>query len=160
MIRAADILQLAALDSTPDAVGILPWLALLLLPGSLLFCSPNRSHRLLLLPFAVWAAAAGLTGDRELFFPGSLSLAVALLLQQHPQIPLRQMTYSGLLTGQFLIIRYLQQATERVLLIECLSAIGILVFATILARYSGRGTGAQLYVILLSSLLSCWTLAI
>ena len=77
MIRAADILQLAALDSTPDAVGILPWLALLLLPGSLLFCSPNRSHRLLLLPFAVWAVAAGLTGDRELFFPGSLKIGRA-----------------------------------------------------------------------------------
>jgi len=80
MIRAADILQLAALGSTPEAVGMLPWLAMLLPPGSLLFCSPNRSHRLMLLPFAVWAAAAGLTGARELFFPGSLSLAVALLL--------------------------------------------------------------------------------
>jgi hypothetical protein len=160
MIRAADIVHMAVLGFASESESLLPWLAILLPPGSLLFCSPNRSHRLLLLPFAVWAAAAGLTGDRELFFPASLSLAVALLLQQQPQIPWRQMTYSGMLTGQFLIIRQLQQATERVLLIECLSAIGILVFATILARYSGRGTGAQLYVILLSSLLSCWTLAI
>jgi hypothetical protein len=45
-------------------------------------------------------------------------------------------------------------------MVESLSAAGILVFAAIAARISGPGTASRLYVILLSSLLSCWTLAI
>ncbi|MFM7924598.1 MAG: hypothetical protein ACKPJJ_30615, partial [Planctomycetaceae bacterium] len=61
---------------------------------------------------------------------------------------------------EFLLIRFLQQATSKVLLIESLSAVGILVFAAIAARLSGPETASRLYVILLSSLLSCWTLAI
>jgi hypothetical protein len=62
--------------------------------------------------------------------------------------------------AEFMMIRYLQQATGRVLLTESLSAVAILVFAAVAARLSGPGTASRLYVILLSSLLSCWTLAI
>ncbi len=150
--------------SLPAAItltsGALPWLALFLPAAVLLHRRSRESASMWLLPAFIWATGSWITGDRELYFACSLSLAMALMLQEHRQPSLRGSLLALTLIIEFLLIRYLQQATGRVLLTEALSAVGILVFAVIAARLSRPGTASRLYVILLASLLSCWTLAI
>ena len=140
--------------------GALPWLALFLPAAVLLGRQARGFAAVWLLPAIVWATGSWVTGDRELYFACSLSLAMALMLQEHRQPALQGSLLALALIVEFLLIRFLQQATSKVLLIESLSAVGILVFAAIAARLSGPETASRLYVILLSSLLSCWTLAI
>lgn len=139
---------------------ILPWL-LLFLPAALILLRDNRSaNATCLLPALAWAAVSWFTGDRELYFACSLSLATALMLTEHGRAAGPGTLWAIALMAEFMMIRYLQQATGQVLLTESLSAVAILVFAAVAARLSGPGTASRLYVILLSSLLSCWTLAI
>ena len=155
MDRTLPLLAGLTIDS-----GILPWL-LLFVPATLFMLRDMRiANATCLLPALAWATASWFTGDRELYFACSLSLATAMMLTEYGRIALTGTLWAVALMVEFVLIRYLQQATGRVLLTESLSAVAILVFAAVAARPSGPGTTSRLYVILLSSLLSCWTLAI
>lgn len=140
--------------------GILPWLLLIIPAAVILLRNTRHPNAICLLPALAWASASWFTGDRELYFACSLSLATAMMLTEHGRAASSGTLWAVALMVEFMLIRYLQQATARVLLIESLSAVGVLVFAAVAAPISGPGTASRLYVIILSSLLSCWTLAI
>lgn len=83
------------------------------------------------LPALGWLAASRLTGNRELFFPYSMLLAVSTLLAAPPAKPRAGAAAAASVTGAFLAARVVQQATGRVLAVELAAAVGVLAAAVI-----------------------------
>ncbi len=83
-----------------------------------------------LFPALAWALAARVTGNRELYFPFAMHLAAATITAiPHPPSPWR--VVAGLaLPAAFLVIRWLQAATPKVLAVEAV-ATGIVMAAVI-----------------------------
>ncbi len=86
-----------------------------------------------------WAAAHHLSGNRELFFPYAMALAVHLAGQFIPRGRWVAVGMGGLIVVVFMSIRVVEQATLKVLAVELAVAAVILAAAVaLLPRFSGR----------------------
>lgn len=109
----------------------------------------------MLLAALLWLAAARATGSREYFFPYCMHLAacVAVAFGQ------RSAWLGGLgglgVVAAFMLVRVLQQATPRVLLVEGVVAAAILVAVVAAAqRFSGR-PAASTAIVAAAAALAC-----
>lgn len=89
-------------------------------------------------PSLAWLGLYHATGNRELFFPYSMYLAGYAALPAAGAAGRLGPIGGGLIVAAFLVIRILQQATPRVLAVECAVAIAIL--ALVLAARPRRPT--------------------
>lgn len=114
----------------------------------------------MLLAALVWLAAARATGSREYFFPYSMHLAACLAVA----FGQRSAWLGGLgglaIAAAFMLVRVLQRATPRVLLIEGLVAVVILV-AVVAAATKCRGrSGAAVAIVAVAGALAVAGLAL
>ena len=94
----------------------------------------------LMVPSLVWLGLSHATGNRELFFPYTIYLASCVAMRGSDRVDLA--TWLGPLGGAFvvaafMIIRILQQATVRILVVEFVVAAAILALV-VAARAVGR----------------------
>ena len=96
----------------------------------------------LVVPGLAWLALSHVTGNRELFFPYTMYLAscVALLDSQRST---QRAAWLGPLGGAaivavFMVIRILQQATVRVLVVELVVAAAILALVVVAGSWNRR----------------------
>jgi hypothetical protein len=111
-------------------------------------------------PSLVWLALFQGTGNRELFFPFTIHLASLLTLRSAQGSVWLGMAGGGLLVAVFLAIRASQQASVKVLGVECVVA--ALILAVVLATVPvvrGRNAVAG-GVVILASLLAYVSLAL
>ena len=113
-----------------------------------------------LLPAAGWMAAHHLSGNRELFFPYALALAVHLAGQVVCRGRGTAATAGGLVMAAFLAIRLLQDATGRVLAVEAAVATVILGLAVAVLPMAARRPWGTAAVTILASLLAYAGLAL
>jgi len=84
---------------------------------------------ILVVPSLFWLAFFYATGNRELFFPYSMYLASGVALRGAERSPWLGVLGGGAVVTVFMMIRILQNATSRVLLVEFVIAAGILALA-------------------------------
>lgn len=134
-IGAAAIAALAAIDLRPVALALVA-------------------------PSLVWLACFRLTGNRELFFPFTIHLASLVALRLGRGKPWLGVAGGGLIGGLFLAIRAAQQASAKVLGVECVVAVLILtlVLATLPVTRERSALGGG--VVVLASLLAYASLAL
>ena len=113
-----------------------------------------------LLPAAGWMAAHHLSGNRELFFPYAMALAVHLAGQVVCRGRGATATAGGLVMAAFLAIRLLQDATGRVLAVEAAVATVILGLAVAVLPLAARRPWGTAAVTILASLLAYAGLAL
>jgi hypothetical protein len=120
---ALEILFLAA----AQVWGGWPWTAIGAAAIALLAAVDLRPSALALVgPSLVWLAFFRATGNRELFFPFTIHLASLVALRLGRGKPWQGATGGGLIGGLFLAIRAAQQASAKVLGVECVVAVLIL----------------------------------
>ena len=103
------------------------------------FVRPQAARLLLLLPAIVWLGLFRLTGNRELFFPYAMALAAFVSLPLAARAAWQGSLAGGLMVGSFLVIRIMQQAGARVLMLELAVAAAILLSVLAAAsRVRGR----------------------
>lgn len=123
----------------------------------LAFASPSIKPLLLAVPSLAWLAVAVATGNRELFFPYAMHLAAVALCRFADRGPGRGLAAGGFVAGAFLAIRVAQQATPRVLAVECAVAAAILAVA---ALSRGRWPQSDAAIVTASALLASAGLAL
>ena len=99
----------------------------------------------LVLPSLAWLALSHATGNRELFFPYTMYLASCVALRDSQRATQRT-TWLGPFGGAavvvaFMVIRILQQATVRVLVVEFVIAAAILALVVVTGSWSRRRVG-------------------
>ena len=113
-----------------------PWVALGVLACLGQIAADFRLASLLrLVPALAWAIAHAMTGNRELFFPFAIYLAAHAVTVWPPG---RGLAGGAAIVGGFLVIRFLQQATPRVLAVE-LAVAAVIMAATVAGGASARG---------------------
>lgn len=112
-----------------------------------------------LLPALAWAIAATLTGNRELFFPFAMHLAAATATVPPASPRLRSLAAGGVIVTAFLMIRWLQAATPRVLAVETAAAVVVLV-AAVVARQRFADAAGRWWIPAAASLLALACLAL
>jgi predicted GNAT family N-acyltransferase len=129
-----------------------PWVALGVLAFAAQVAADFRLRPLVgLVPAACWMAAHHLTGDRELFFPYAIGLAVHLACQVSGRGRVAAALAGGLLVAAFLAIRVMQAATAKVLAVELAVAAAILAaVVAVLPAAVKRPWGAMAVTILAS----------
>ena len=89
----------------------------------------------LMVPSLVWLALSHATGNRELFFPYTMYLASCVALRDSQRATQRAAGLGPLggaaIVAAFMVIRILQQATVRVLVVEFVVAAAILALVVV-----------------------------
>jgi len=111
-------------------------------------------------PSLVWLALFQATGNRELFFPFTIHLASLVALRLGRENLWGGMAGGGLIGGLFLAIRASQQASPKVLGVECVVAALILAVVLATLPLSREKNAAQGGVVVLASLLAYASLAL
>lgn len=154
---AAELVFLAA----AHFLGGPPWVALGVLAVIGQVAADFRLGPLVgLLPAAGWMAAHHLSGNRELFFPYALALAVHLAGQVVRRGRGAAAAAGGIVMASFLAIRVLQDATGRVLAVEAAVAAAILGLAVAVLPMAARRPWGTAAVTILASLLAYAGLAL
>lgn len=154
---ALEILFLAATQSW----GGWPWTAIGATAIAALAVVDLRPASLAMVaPCLVWLALFWATGNRELYFPFTMHLASLVALRLGRGERWQGVAGGGLVGGLFLAIRASQQATAKVLGVECVVA--ALILAVVLAMLPvSRGRNAvEGGVVVLASLLAYASLAL
>jgi hypothetical protein len=116
---------------------------------------PGVEPLLVAVPSLAWLGASAATGDREFFFPYAMHLAaVVLCMDAAPRVG-RGLAAGGIVAAAFLAVRVAQQATPRVLAVECVVAGAILAGAAV-ARARCPGGGAVNAAIVTAAALLAW----
>lgn len=161
MSFAKSFLVLSSLVGSVFVIGGLPWAAVLVLTLALRCFTQSSSHSLMLCaPCLFWLALSQITGFRELFFPYCICLATFLALSISDQSFWRAFLGGSMIVTSFISIRYLQQATTRVLAIEIAVAEIILLLALVFHSVSRRDTASRGYTIAVASMVACSSLSI
>jgi hypothetical protein len=114
-----------------------PWAVIGAIAVVLLALGGIRTESLaLMVPSLAWLGFSHATGNRELFFPYTMYLASCVALRDS-----QRASWLGLLGGAaivtaFMIIRILQQATVRVLVVEFVVATAILALVVVAGSWS------------------------
>ena len=126
----------------------------------LAFSRPQAGVLALVAPSLAWLALAQVTGNRELFFPYAMHLAAVVVCRLADHGPAwAVLGGSGVVTA-FLATRAAQQATPRVLAVECAVAGAILVVATIVRLRAPRRSGVDAAIIVAAGCLAYAGLAL
>lgn len=154
--RAASRLAFIALELlflvTAHLLGGPPWVVL----GGITvvlhaFAGLRAASLAMLLPSVAWLGWFHATGNRELFFPYAMGLAMSAAvcgLVRHRWPP----AAGGIIVAAFLAVRILQQATCRVLAVETAVAAVILAMGIIAARLAPRGIASKTAIVAAASL--------
>ncbi|MFM8415610.1 MAG: GNAT family N-acetyltransferase [Planctomycetota bacterium] len=113
-----------------------------------------------LLPAAGWMAAHHLSGNRELFFPYAMAIAVHLAGQVVGRGRGAATAAGALVVAAFLVIRVMQDATARVLAVETAVAAAILALAVAALPAAARRPWGLAAVTVVASLLAYAGLAL
>jgi len=99
----------------------------------------------LMVPSLAWLVLSHATGNRELFFPYTMYLASCVALrdsQRSTQLTTWLGPFGGaLIVAAFMVIRILQQATVRVLVVAFVIAAAILALVVVTGSWSRRRVG-------------------
>jgi len=116
---------------------------------------------MLVVPSLIWLAFFRTTGNRELFFPYTMYLASGVALRAAERTPWLGLLGGGAVVTAFMVIRILQNATSRVLLVELVIAAAILALPLVFRSWSRARTIVRDAVIAAaSSLLAYASLAL
>ena len=123
----------------------------------------------LVVPSLAWLGLSHATGNRELFFPYTMYLASCVALRESRRAAWLGPLGGAVVVAAFMVIRILQQATVRVLVVEFVVAAAILALVLV-ARWWSRRHGKQVAhvtpfawqaaIVVASSLLAYASLAI
>jgi len=91
---------------------------------------------ILVVPSLLWLAFFHTTGNRELFFPYTMYLASGVALRGAERSPSLGILGGGAVVTAFMVIRILQNATSRVLLVELMIAAAILSLPLVVRSWS------------------------
>lgn len=155
--------ELLLLPAAGAAWGFGSWPALLLLLVTRclrdLAAPAGRELTLLSIP-AFWLVLQWYSADRRLFFSWTMGLAACVMTSGvNRGAAMRLMNAAGVV-AVFLAIRVQQRALPRVLLIETLSAAGILAASSLLHGGRSGRLFADAVVVATASILACFSLAI
>lgn len=121
---------------------------------------PRLETLLLAAPSLAWLGASIATGNRELFFPYAMQLAAVVVCRLCDRGALRGLAGGGLVGGVFLAIRVAQQATPRVLAVECAVAVAILAGAALARAKWPQGGGVDAAIVAAAALAAYGGLAL
>ena len=154
-MSAASLWIGVALVGSALLIGGIPWASILLL-ALIAHWRRDRSWLwlVLIVPSFVWLFLSRWTGDRRLFFPFTLYLAVYVALAWSAHTWRRGLAGGGIVISLFLVIRVLQHATSGVLTVELAVAAAILATSLILSHLSQRSIRSRLAIQSLASLLA------
>lgn len=110
-------------------------------------------------PALLWAIAAKATGNRELYFPFAMHLAAATAAVPPAGRPLTSLAAGAAIGVAFLAIRWLQDATPRVLAVETAAAMVVLV-AAVAARNQCADAASRWWIPAAAALLALACLAL
>ena len=98
------------------------------------YCGSQLHSLGMLIPCSAWLVCANVTGNRELYFPFAMYVMAFMVSRLWPK-GRGVAVLGGILCGVFfLAIRWLQQASTSVLLVEGIVAAGILVVLCVYCR--------------------------
>ncbi len=116
-----------------------PWAVIGALAVVLLALGGIRIESLaLMVPSLVWLGLSHATGNRELFFPYTMYLASCVALRATERTPWLGPLGGAAIVALFMVIRILQQATVRVLVVEFVVAAAILALVVVAGSWSRR----------------------
>jgi hypothetical protein len=161
MQRIGFIVGEVAFLAVAQLVGGPPWT---LVGGAafvlLAFTGPRLDTLLLAAPSLAWLGASIATGNRELFFPYAMHLAAVVLCRLFGRGAAWGLAAGGLVAAVFLAIRVAQQATPRVLAVECAVAAAILAGAAVARARWPQGGAVDAAIVVASALLAYAGLAV
>lgn len=126
----------------------------------LAFAGPRLDTLLLVAPSLAWLGGSLATGNRELFFPYAMQLAAVVLCRLCGRGAAWGFGGGGLVAAAFLAIRVAQQATPRVLAVECAVAAAILAGAALARARWPQGGAIDAAIVAASALLAYAGLAL
>lgn len=126
----------------------------------LAFARPSMEVLGLVAPSLAWLALARAADNRELFFPYAMHLAAVVICRLANRSAAWGLLGGGAVVAAFLAIRVAQQATPRVLAVECAVAAAILAAATFARARIPRRAGADAVIIAAAALLAYAGLAL
>ncbi len=126
----------------------------------LAFTGPRLGTLLIATPSLAWLGASVATGNRELFFPYAMQLAAVVLCRLCDRGAAWGFGGGGLVAAAFLAIRVAQQATPRVLAVECAVAAAILAGAALARARWPQGGAIDAAIVAASALLAYAGLAL
>ena len=91
-----------------------------------------------MVPSLAWLGLSHATGNRELFFPYTMYLASCVALQDSQRAAWLGPLGGAAIVAAFMVIRILQQATVRVLVVEFVIAVAILALVVVAGSWSRR----------------------
>jgi hypothetical protein len=147
-----------------------PWTVIGALAVVLLALGGIRIESLaLMVPSLAWLALSHATGNRELFFPYTMYLASCVALRDSQRAAWLGPLGGAAIVAAFMVIRILQQATLRVLVVEFVVAAAIFALVVVAGSWSRRRVahvappalfGWRAAIVAASSLLAYASLAI
>ena len=90
-----------------------------------IYCGSQLRSLGMLIPAGIWLVLCTLTGNRELFFPYAMYVTAFMVLRLWKRGQSTAIMGGLFCGGLFLFIRWLQNATTNVLLVEGVVAVGI-----------------------------------
>lgn len=161
MRRIGFLLGEAAFLAVAFACGGPPWTLVGGAAFVALACAgPCPEALLLAAPSLAWLAASVATGNRELFFPYAMQLAAVVLCRLSGRGAAWGLAGGGIVGAVFLAIRVAQQATPRVLAVECAVAAAILAAAALARARWPPAAGVDAAIVAASALLAYAGLAL
>jgi len=116
-----------------------PWAVIGALAVVLLALGGVRIESLaLMVPSLAWLGLSHATGNRELFFPYTMYLASCVALRNSQRASWLGPLGGAAIVATFMVIRILQQATVRVLVVEFVVAAAILALVVVAGSWSRR----------------------
>jgi len=116
-----------------------PWAVIGALAVVLLALGGIRIESLaLMVPSLAWLGFSHATGNRELFFPYTMYLASCVALRATERTPWLGPLGGAAIVALFMVIRILQQATVRVLVVEFVVAAAILALVVVAGSWIQR----------------------
>ena len=107
-----------------------------------------------------WLVLAQVTHNRELFFPYTMLLAAVACVQHCGQRPLTGSLAGGTVLAAFFLLRILQNATGKVLLVEFIVAVAILAAVIVVSSKSPRTASIRAAIAVAASLLAYLSLSL
>ncbi len=136
-----------------QAVGGPPWTLVGVITFVLVaFTRPGLPLLALAAPSLVWLVLARVTENRELFFPYAMHLAAVVACRLANRTAVWGFLGGAAVVAAFLGIRVAQEATLRVLAVECAVAVAILGGVTIARHRSSRQPAVDAAIIIAAAI--------
>jgi hypothetical protein len=147
--------------ATAQLVGGPAWAALCAIALAAQIFAVRRTSSLTLIACSLsWMILSRLTGNRQLFFPYTMSLATVVFFQLCDQNVWRGVFGAITMLAAFFVVRIQQHASAHVLFIEFLAAASILAFAMIAHGLSRQNLGSRIVITSLVALLAFLSLVV